>query len=97
METILRRGVFNTRPRDFYDAYILTATQDFDAAVFAKALHATAAHRGTTAQIANVTEILQNIAQSPEMEAMWRKYQKQFAYAADIEYDQIIATLRFYG
>ena len=26
--TILRRGVFNTRPRDFYDAYILATTQN---------------------------------------------------------------------
>ena len=75
----------------------MTAAQDFDAAVFAKALHATAVRRGTTVQIANTMEILQNIAQSPELEAMWRKYQKQFAYAADIEYDQIIATLRIDG
>lgn len=34
VETILRRGVFNTRPRDFYDAYILTTIQKFDKAVF---------------------------------------------------------------
>ena len=40
VETILRRGVFNTRPRDFYDAYILTTTQKFDKAVFAEALSA---------------------------------------------------------
>lgn len=29
VETILRRGVFNTRPRDFYDAYILATTQKY--------------------------------------------------------------------
>ena len=46
VETILRRGVFNTRPRDFYDAYILATTQDFDKAVFAEALNATAAPPG---------------------------------------------------
>ncbi|MDO5141087.1 MAG: nucleotidyl transferase AbiEii/AbiGii toxin family protein [Eubacteriales bacterium] len=27
VETILRRGVFNTRPRDFYDTYILATTR----------------------------------------------------------------------
>ena len=27
IETILRRGVFNTRPRDFYDAYIFIAAR----------------------------------------------------------------------
>jgi len=51
VETILRRGVFNTCPRDFYDAYILATTQKFDKAVFADALKATAAHRGTAEQI----------------------------------------------
>lgn len=37
-ETILSRGVFNTRPRDFYDIYILTTTQKFDGSLFKEAL-----------------------------------------------------------
>ena len=82
VETILRRGVFNTRPRDFYDAYILTTTQKFDKAVFDEALAATAAHRGTTDQIADVPEILRNLEESPELRAMWDKYRRQFAYAS---------------
>ena len=94
VETILRRGVFNTRPRDFYDAYILTTTQKFDRAVFAEALKATAAHRGTTAQIADVKGIMQNIEESSELRAMWDKYRKQFAYARDIEYENILNVLR---
>ena len=94
VETILRRGVFNTRPRDFYDAYILTTTQKFDKAVFAEALSATAKHRGTVEQIADVPGILHNIEESPELRAMWEKYRKQFAYAADIEFKQIIEILK---
>lgn len=86
VETILRRGVFNTRPRDFYDAYILATTQKFDKAVFAEALNATAAHRGTARQIADVPAILHNIETSRELKSMWEKYRKQFAYAAHIEY-----------
>ena len=94
VETILRRSVFNTRPRDFYDAYILATTQEYDAAVFARALQATAAHRGTAAQIANVPEILGSIAGSPALRAMWDKYRRQFAYASAIEYEQIMETLK---
>lgn len=94
VETILRRGVFNTRPRDFYDAYILSTTQKFDKAVFVDALKATAAHRGTEQQIADVSAILNNIEESPELKTMWDKYRKQFAYAADIEYGHIIAVLK---
>ena len=94
VETILRRGVFNTRPRDFYDAYILSTTQKYDKAVFAEALRATANHRGTAEQIADIPGILQNIEESPELRTMWAKYRKQFAYAADIEYGQIIVVLK---
>ena len=94
VETILRRGVFNTRPRDFYDAYILTTTQKFDKTVFADALKATAKHRGTTQQIEDVPGILHNIEESLELKNMWNKYRKQFAYALDIEYSQIMAVLR---
>lgn len=94
VETILRRGVFNTRPRDFYDAYILTTTQKFDKAVFEDALKATANHRGTTRQIKDVPGILQNIEESPELKTMWERYRKQFTYAAGIEYEQIINVLK---
>ena len=94
VETILRRGVFNTRPRDFYDAYILTTIQKFDKAVFVDALKATASHRGTTQQIADIPDILHNIEESSELKTMWEKYRKQFAYAWDIEYDQVMVVLK---
>ena len=94
VETILRRGVFNTRPRDFYDAYILATTQPFDRAVFAEALRATAWHRGTIEQITDVPGILRSIRQSPELHAMWNKYQKQFGYAQNITYEQILDVVQ---
>ncbi|WP_343250800.1 nucleotidyl transferase AbiEii/AbiGii toxin family protein [Diplocloster hominis] len=93
IETILHRGVFNTRPRDFYDAYILATTQLFDIKVFTDALAATAAHRGTSEQIADVTGIIKNIEESTELRGMWDKYRKQFTYAKDITYEQILVVL----
>lgn len=94
VETILRRSVFNTRPRDFYDAFILATTQKFDQSVFENALYATANHRGTLQQIADIPTILQNIEESPELKTMWDKYRKRFTYAAGIEYKQIINVLK---
>ena len=94
IETILRRGVFNTRPRDFYDAFILATTQEFDKTVFSKALVATSTHRGTTKQIADAPSILQIIEESSELKNMWNKYRKQFAYASEIEYSQIMEVLK---
>jgi len=93
VETILRRGVFNTRPRDFYDVYILTTTQEYDKTLFADALKATAEHRGTTNQIADKSGILKNLEESLELKSRWDKYRKQFAYAKEIEYEQIMMML----
>lgn len=94
VETILRRTVFNTRPRDFYDAYILATTQKFQKSTFKGALQATAEHRGTAGKISDVDQILKNISESNELQAMWSKYRKQFSYAKDITYENILIELK---
>ena len=94
VETILRRTVFNTHPRDFYDTYILATTQKYDKNLFAQAMQATAAHRGTAEQIADVAGIIQDISESAALQAMWDKYRKQFGYAKDISFEMIVAVLR---
>ena len=93
VETILRRTVFNTRPRDFYDTYILATTQKYDPVLFAQAVQATAAHRGTTDQIADVLNIIQDISESAALRVMWDKYRKQFGYAKDISFEMILEVL----
>lgn len=93
VETILRRTVFNTRPRDFYDTYILATTQKFDKKIFREALSATALHRGTSEQIKDTDGIIKNISKSKELRDMWDKYRKQFAYATDIKFDDIISEI----
>ncbi len=94
VETILRRGVFTTRPRDYYDVYILGTTQKYDKDIYKEALKATAKHRGSTEQIADVAGILKQISESDDLKAMWNKYQKKFAYASDISYEDVLGVLR---
>ena len=94
METILRRGVFTTRPRDYYDVYILGTTQECDKEIYKEALKATAEHRGSTEQISDVESILKQISESDDLKDMWRKYQKKFAYASDISYENVLEALK---
>ena len=63
VETILSRGVFSTRPRDYYDIYILGTTQKYDKALFWEALSATANHRESKMILA-------------DREAIFKKYPK---------------------
>jgi hypothetical protein len=94
VETILRRNIFNTRPRDFYDIFILSTTQSYNKLLLKEAVLATALHRGTTDQIADVSTLLQIITDSAELRQMWEKYCREFDYAKDVTYEQVIKTLK---
>ena len=94
VETILSRGVFNTRPRDYYDTFILSTTQTFDRELFEEALSATAEHRGSTKNIADRNGILERISESSDLQNMWKKYQQRFQYASGIGYEGIMNVLR---
>lgn len=94
VETILRRSVFNTRPRDFYDIYILITTQEFDKGVFKEALKKTIKHRGTENQINDFSNTIAVISNSSDLKKMWSNYQKQFAYAKDISFEYICDSIR---
>ncbi len=94
VETILRRGVFTTRPRDYYDVYILGTTQEYDKKIYKEALKATAEHRGSTEQISDVGGILKQISESDDLKDMWRKYQQKFTYASDISYENVLEVLK---
>lgn len=94
VETILRRGVLSTRPRDLYDVYILSATQMINSETFAAALQATAKHRGSWTLIQDTAAILESLQNSSDQRAQWTKYQKKFSYATTISYDDTLNAVR---
>ncbi len=93
IETILSRNTFSTRPRDYYDVYILVTTQVINKTLFKKALNATSLHRGSLNQILDYEPILLRIAESDALREQWLKYQKKFYYAQNIQYEQIMNVL----
>jgi hypothetical protein len=94
VETILSRGIFSTRPRDYYDVYILVSTQSYDKVLFVEALAATAEHRGSKSIISDVETIFINISESSDLRDIWRKYQKKFLYAQNVTFEATIEALR---
>lgn len=93
VETILSRGIFNTRPRDFYDVYILGTTQNYDKKIFLEALEATAVHRESSDQITNKTGIINKLSENEDLIQIWEKYRKKFSYAREIQYSDIMDVL----
>ena len=93
IETILRRSIANTRPRDFYDVYLIAKTQKYNTNTLKKAFSLTAKHRGTTKIISNVPEILKAIRESPILKQQWTKYQNEYPYAKDITFEETVDLL----
>jgi len=93
-ETVITRGVTNTRMRDFYDIYILTVTQPLDANIFRAAQKKTVEKRHTAAQMADPEDVIQTIAVSDIMANLWKRYQKKYSYAADVTWEMAIDALK---
>ncbi len=94
LETILSRGVFNTRPRDYYDIYILETTQEYDKRLLNEAVLATTEYRSSRNRLRNIEVIISQITNNLELRLAWEKYQKAFAYAKEISYDSTITAIR---
>jgi len=94
VETILRRSAGNTRPRDFYDVYLISKTQKFNIDVFRRALCATAKYRKSTEIISNVSEILDAIEMSSTLNSHWKKYASEYSYAEGILFEDTIKAVR---
>lgn len=93
-ETIITRGVANTRMRDFYDIYILTNTQTFDGITFKAALDKTVEKRSTSKQMTDgITDMIVRILGNQTMTDHWQRYQKKYFYAADISWSMVISAL----
>ena len=90
LETVISRGDQNTRPRDYYDIFILTKLQseNVDLALLKDALRATTEKRGSVEVIKHYREIMQVVRNSPVMNRQWGDYRKDFDYAAGIEFKE---------
>lgn len=93
-ESILSLGEFGTRPRDWYDVHAIVLSIPFDRALFAAALSATAAHRGTESVVADAANILETLSRSAQQHRQWEQYRRRFAYAKDIGFDTVLDSLR---
>ena len=90
LETVVSRGNQNTRPRDYYDIYILSKLQaeNIDVDSLKAALSATTAKRGSSELMMQYAEIMRNVKSSDVMKRQWDNYRKDFDYAAGIEFEE---------
>lgn len=96
LQTVLARGILNTRMRDFYDIRMLLDTYEdkVNKAVLKDAFAATCKKRGTDHLQEQAEEIIKIIEADEQLQVLWRAYQKKYSYAAEIDYASVINGVR---
>lgn len=96
LQTVLARGILNTRMRDFYDIRMLLDTYEdkINKAVLKDAFAATCKKRGTDHLQEQAEEIIKIIEANEQLQVLWRAYQKKYSYATDIDYASVISGVR---
>lgn len=96
LQTVLARGILNTRMRDFYDIRMLLDTYEdkVNKAVLKDAFAATCKKRGTDHLQEQAEDIIKIIDADEQLQVLWRAYQKKYSYAAEIDYASVISGVR---
>lgn len=96
LQTVLARGLLNTRMRDFYDIRTLLSIyeEEIDENVLKNAFEATCKKRETENLKVEGSQIITAIEEDAQLHSLWKSYQKKYPYAADISYEDIMESTK---
>ena len=93
MQTILSRGIANTRMRDFYDVYgIIEINEDkIDKEILLEAFRATCEKRETVFSREEITSTLNKINDNEAMAQMWEQFRKKNFFVGVLSWEEVLA------
>ena len=96
LETILSRGKANTRPRYYYDVYILYSIykNDINFNTLLNAIHSTCLKRGSLKIFEIYKTRINEIQEDAGMNKLWHSYESNFEYAKGIKFKDICNIVR---
>jgi len=95
LQTILNRGVTNSRSKDFYDLYIIYKLRwnDINISTLKEAFNNTCRYRNTIFSSGHATEIKNQIENDLSMQKRWESFLKKNEFASDISFSDTISVL----
>jgi len=96
IETVLRRGVFNSRMKDFYDIYcfLTQLRKDIDMFVLKNAVENTFTKRESFEYLNDYEQIIDSIIGNERLEKLWNIYSNKYKYANGIDINEILNLLK---
>lgn len=95
IETVLRRGKYNSRMKDYYDVYFFLTKlkNEININILKDAINNTFTKRDSFEYLNDYREIIKSIIDSDRLKTNWNSYSKKNSYAKNIEVDQIMILL----
>lgn len=93
VEAVFALGELGTRPRDYYDIYMIAKFVPFSHLRFCEAFRATSLHRNSLIEIGKMSIRVAELGKSGQLNAQWEKYRKRFPYAANLSFRDVISAL----
>ena len=95
LETILRRGKFNSRMKDYYDVYYILNNlyDDIDILILNNAIKNTFNKRDSIKYLNDYKEIILSIKNGSIINNLWNAYSSKYKYACNIKFSNILETL----
>lgn len=91
MQTILARGIANTRMRDFYDVYeiIKKEQKKIDMQILYAAFQATCQKRVTLFSGDEIKYILTKISEDENLAQMWERFRKKNYFVGELQWEEV--------
>lgn len=95
-QTIVTRGLFNTRLKDFYDVYILINTKinELNKNNLIKAIKNTFERRETILNLEQFNEVIKDLADDDNINNLWNEYVSKNSYAKGIKFEYTINAIK---
>lgn len=95
IETILRRGIFNSRMKDFYDVYYFlnNLKNEIDMNILKEAIEITFTKRDSFKYLNDYEKIIISIKNSEKIKKIWKTYSDKYKYANNISIETILDML----
>lgn len=96
IETVLWRGVFNSRMKDFYDIYyfLTKLRKDIDINILKEAVDNTFTKRNSFEYLNDYEQIINSIIGNEIIEKLWNIYSNKYKYSNGIDITEILNLLK---
>ena len=96
IETVLRRGKYNSRMKDYYDIYLFLTKlkNDIDINILKEAINSTFTKRNSFEYLKDYDVIIDSIINNERIEKLWSIYSNKYKYAKCININEILNLLK---